>query len=412
MPVAFLVVSLIGLAFTLNAFRPLRLEVLSLPSFFAGWLTSELPLHHLVWEAIATIVFVALGALNGWPGWVGLAVTLLSWVGLVVLARRAFSSGAVVDAALQHDLGITPPEGLPTPRQWKRLALPFRFREPGVEKVADLPYVDGAGPRQRLDIYRRSDHPAGAPVLFYIHGGGWIIGKKEEQGLPMMNHLAAQGWVCVTANYRLSPKVAFPEHLLDCKRALAWIHQHIAEYGGDPSRIAVSGGSAGGHLASLVALTAGRPELQPGFEDVDLSVRAAVPFYGVYDFTNRDKLYGKGRTRMFAKMIMKTTPEADPDLYRLASPMDQVREDAPPFLVIHGSNDSLVNVGEARRFVELLRARSAAPVVYAELPGTQHAFEVFRSIRAAEVVPRIEVFLRAVLGLGDVADPAREGESA
>jgi acetyl esterase/lipase len=411
-PVAFLVVSLIGLAFTLNAFRPVRIEALSVGSFFAGWLTSELPLHHLVWEAIATVVFIALGALHGWAGWVGLGVTAVSWVGLIALARRAFAAGPVVDAALHEALGIDPPDGLPTARQWKRLALPFRSREPSVEKIKDLPYVPGGGPRQRLDIYRNRDHPTGAPVLLYIHGGGWVFGKKEEQGLPMMNHLAARGWVCVTANYRLSPKVAFPEHLLDCKRALAWVHENIAEYGGDPSCIAVSGGSAGGHLASLVALTAGRADLQPGFEDIDLRVRAAVPFYGVYDFTNRDKLYGRGRGRMFAKVIMKTTPEADPELYRLASPMDQVREDAPPFFVIHGSNDSLVNVGEARGFVRLLRARSTAPVAYAELPGTQHAFEVFRSIRAAEVVPRVEVFLRAVLGLGDLAAPARDAGGA
>ena len=156
----------------------------------------------------------------------------------------------------------------------------------------------------------------------------------------------------------------------------------------------------------------GRPELQPGFEEADVSVRAAVPFYGVYDFTNRDRLYGKGRTRVFARMIMKTTPQDNPELYRLASPMDQVRDDVPPFFVIHGSNDTLVNVGEARRFVALLRARSAAPVVYAELPGTQHAFEVFRSIRAAEVVPRVEVFLRVALGLGDLAAPARDGRGA
>jgi acetyl esterase/lipase len=412
MAVAYLVVSLIGLAFTLNAFRPLRFEAVSVFSFFAGWLTSELPLHHLFWQAVATIVFISLGALNGWQGWVGLGVTLVSWIGLVVLARRAFAAGPVVDAALKEGLGIDPPAGLPTPRQWKRLALPFRMREPSVEKIADLPYVEGAPRAQWLDIYRHKDHPVGAPVLFYIHGGGWVIGKKEEQGLPMMNHLASQGWVCVTINYRLSPKVAFPEHLLDCKRALAWVRAHIAEYGGDPDCVVVSGGSAGGHLAALMALTADRRDLQPGFEDVDLSLRAAVPIYGVYDFTNRDKFYGKGRGRMFAKMIMKTTPEANPDLYRLASPMDQVRQDAPPFLVIHGSNDTLVNVGEARGFVKLLRAASSSPVVYAELPGTQHAFEVFRSIRAAEVVPRIEVFLRSVLGLGDISAPAHDGSGA
>jgi len=319
-------------------------------------------------------------------------------------------AGEGVDEAIREGLGIDPPPGLPTPRQWKRLALPFRMRDPAVEKISDLTYRDGAGGTQRLDIYRRRDQPVGAPVLFFIHGGAWMSGTdKQYQGLPMMQHLAARGWVCVSINYRLSPRWAFPAHLVDCKLALAWVKQHIAEYGGDPDCITVSGGSAGGHLTALVALTAGQPELQPGFEDVDLRVQAAVPFYGTYDFANRDGIYSRGRMRFFAKTIMKATLAQAPDLYRLASPVDHITEGAPPFMIIHGANDTLIPVQEARRFSALLRARSHAPVVYAELPGAQHAFEVFRSIRTAEVVPRVEVFLRAVLALGDPDAPAEEG---
>ena len=413
MPTAFLVVSLIGLAFTINAFRPLRAEALSLFTFFAGWLTSELPIHHLVWQAVAIAVFIALGALHGWQGWVGLAVTALSWAGLVQLARLGTQAGAVVDDAMRADIGLEPPEGLPTKRQWKRLVRPFSAKDPEVRIVKDIPYVEGGGRRQRLDLHlprRPAARPA--PVLVYVHGGGWTVGNKKDQGLPMINHLAAQGWVCVSPNYRLSPKVAFPEHLVDCKRALRWVKEHIADYGGDPDCIVVSGGSAGGHLCSLLALTPGRADLQPGFEDMDLSVQAAVPIYGVYDFTNRDGLRGKQFTRVMGKTVMKAKIADRPDLYALASPMDQVREDAPPFMIIHGANDSLVPVGEARAFARLLRARSHAPVVYAELPGAQHAFDVFRSLRSAEVVPRIEVFLRAVLGLGDPDEVAADEVAA
>ena len=393
MATAYLVVSVIGLLFTLNAVRPLRVEVLSIFTFFAGWLTSELPIHHIVWQAIATAAFIAVGALDSWQGWVGLAITIVSWVVLANLARQTMQAGTVVDRAL----GL-PSTGMPTARQWRRLAIPFRMREPGVDAIKDIPYVDGGGRLQSLDIYKPTGDLNGAPVLLYIHGGGWVLGDKREQGLPMMWHMAANGWICVTANYRLSPKVAFPEHLLDCKRALAWIKDHIAEYGGDPSLVVVSGGSAGGHLAALIALTAGRPDLQPGFEGADLSVRAAVPFYGVYDFSNRDGVRGPGFRRFIERTVMKTTPAANPDLYALASPMDQVSESAPPFLVIHGANDTLVPVQEARTFVRLLRERTASPVAYAELPGAQHAFEVFRSIRSAEVVPRVAVFLRDAVG--------------
>ena len=123
------------------------------------------------------------------------------------------------------------------------------------------------------------------------------MGDKREQGLPMMHELARRGWVCVTVNYRLSPKATWPAHIVDCKRALAWVREHIAEYGGDPDFIAVSGGSAGGHLSALLALTPNEPEWQPGFEDLDASVDACLPFYGVYDMTvdpSRSGAYGPG----------------------------------------------------------------------------------------------------------------------
>jgi acetyl esterase/lipase len=119
--------------------------------------------------------------------------------------------------------------------------------------------------------------------MVYIHGGAWIIGEKREQGKPMMYELVARGWVCVAINYRLSPKATWPDHIVDAKRAVAWVKEHIAEYGGDPSFVAVSGGSAGGHLCALLALSAGDPTFQPGFEEADTSVEACVPFYGVMD---------------------------------------------------------------------------------------------------------------------------------
>ena len=101
-------------------------------------------------------------------------------------------------------------------------------------------------------------------MLVYIHGGAWVIGDKREQGIPMMHELVQRGWVCVAINYRLSPRATWPDHIVDCKRAVAWVRGHIAEYGGDPGFIAVSGGSAGGHLSSLLALTPDEPEWQPG----------------------------------------------------------------------------------------------------------------------------------------------------
>jgi len=205
----------------------------------------------------------------------------------------------------------------------------------------------------------------------------------------------------------LSPKATFPDHIIDVKRALAWVQEHIAEYGGDPSFVAISGGSAGGHLAALAALTPNEPAYQPGFEHVDTSVDACVPLYGVYDFTNRYKQWDDGFEKwLLARSVMKVRLADDPAAYERASPMSQVNETAPPFFVIHGSNDRLVPVAEARHFVESLRQRSKAPVVYAELPGAQHAFEIFHSLRTGHAVEAIGRFLTAIYADREVSDSA------
>ncbi|MCB0963466.1 MAG: alpha/beta hydrolase, partial [Acidimicrobiales bacterium] len=169
------------------------------------------------------------------------------------------------------------------------------------------------------------------------------------------------------------------------------------DYGGDPERVAITGGSAGGHLSSLAALTANEPAFQPRFEEVDTSVMAAVPFYGVYDWTNRD---GTGRGDMedvLARLVLKTTRQESPEVWEQASTMSWVGPDAPPFFVIHGSNDSLVPVEQARSFVSMLRAASKEPVVYAELPGAQHAFEVFDSARTLFTVGAVQRFLDTIV---------------
>jgi acetyl esterase/lipase len=204
--------------------------------------------------------------------------------------------------------------------------------------------------------------------------------------------------VTVTINSRLSPRATWPDHLVDCKRALAWVRDHIAEYGGDPGFIAVSGGSAGGHLCSMVALTPGDPAFQPGFEDAPTSVDACVPFYGVYDMTagrGTDHV-DKGLMNILERRVFKRRYDDDPRPFEEASPLRRVNGDAPPFFVVHGTHDTLVPVAEARRFVAALRAVSTAPVLYAELPYTQHAFDVLPSVRSAHAVAAVVRFLERV----------------
>jgi acetyl esterase/lipase len=390
---------------TVVSYRPPRRPAwLMMVAFFAAWSTTELAAVHVVWQVALTLALVAAGALAQWPGWVGLALMAASASALVASTVAAHRTDRVFAKAFADAFGDrwrdalgadAPGDGI----EWRRVALPFRFRRRGVERVRDVPYADGGSRRHRLDVYRPSRPEGGAPVLLQIHGGGWMVGRKEQQGLPLVHHLAARGWVCVAVNYRLSPRATWPDQIVDCKRALAWIRQHVAEHGGDPDYVVVTGGSAGGHLAALVALTAGDPRWQPGFEDVDTSVRAFVPFYGVYDWTNRLGLRHRRRDLGFVleRYVVKRPLAEAPHVYDAASPMSRVHAGAPPALVVHGRLDRLAPVEEARAFVARLREVSSRPVAYAELPGTHHAFDVFLSIRTLHTVAAVDAFLTWLL---------------
>ena len=393
--------SAIGLWFTKQALWPAQLpRKRAIPSFFAGWLTNELAFHHLAWESAATAAFIRKGALRHRSGRIALGLTLLQWVGIAELVRRIFQSRAAVQEALDEVLGEFPgpleevdaddSRGL----RWDELIIPFPPRHPEVTRERGIHFARAAGVDLRLDVYRHRDLPLRRPVVLYIHGGAWMISNRDEQGLPLMNEMAARGWTGVNADYRLSPRATFPDHLIDVKRAIAWIRAHADEIGADPAFIAIAGGSAGGHLAALAALTANDPQFQPGFAEVDTSIQACIPFYGIYDFLDEEHPGGKEFSKLLEKHIMKASPDDDLPLYEAASPMTHVRADAPPFFIVHGSVDTLAPSATARRFADALRAVSDAPVGYAELPGTQHAFDVFPSLRTAYVLDGIARFLR------------------
>ena len=403
----FLSLALLGLAMTVTALRrATRLGWANMAWFVSGWLTSELAVFHILVSASVALVFgTATDALAYGPGRVGLAIMGLSWTGLALAQWRARPAGRILEEALQSGLGERYRDRIPPGRRAilrsrvpiRELATPFALHGSGVERLRDLAYGEGHE-RQVLDVYRPASGCHGAPVLMQIHGGGWVFGNKHEQALPLIHHLAARGWVVVTPNYRLSPRARFPDHLIDCKRALGWIRTNIGSLGGDTEFVAVTGGSAGGHLTALLALTAGDPRLQPGFEQMDTRVSAAVPFYGIYDFADRHGLKGSGAAMVewLERTVMPCAPTANPALWDLASPIALLRSDAPPFFILHGTHDSLASDAEARFFAAQLREVSRNPVVYAELPGAQHAWDVFRSVRAIESVQAVTRFLEWV----------------
>ncbi len=373
----------------------------SMPSFAFGLPPSELPLQHAATYGATAAIGLAGGVHRSRRGRIGLALTAAAMGGLYRIHRESLAAPRIVEQALTDELGVDhrsrmAPNPL-TPVTSTLPLLPLRRVRARYVTDGNIAY-DQYGRRTTLDVWKRPDLPADAkaPVLVQVHGGGWVGGDKEGQAYPLMTYLVERGWVCVSVTYRLSPRAAWPDHIVDVKRALGWVKDHIADHGGDPDWVAITGGSAGGHLCSLAALTPNDPQFQPGFEDADTSVKAAVPFYGVYDWTNRD---GTGRAdmlEMLEKLVVKTTFVDARDVFEQASTMTHVRGDAVPFMLLHGVNDSLVPVEQARAMVDLLRKESTNPTVYVEFPGAQHAFDVFASNRAKAAVEGVERFLNVV----------------
>jgi len=394
----FLGVATLGLLLSASAWLPARrLGAFSFLYMMSGWLTGELALQHLAWQALATLGFAMAGALERTPGVAGLALTFVSWGLLLASHLRGLGAAyetraALAPLSLAPESDVSPVHGL---------RHPFRMQRPGVEWIRDVAYgaplPGDKGRRNLLDVVRPSEPGERRPCLLQIHGGGWVIGDKREQGQPLMAHLATRGWVSFAINYRLSPRATFPDHIVDVKRAIRWIREHAAEYGADPDFLCVTGGSAGGHLTALAAVSANDPRFQPGFEDADTRLAAAVPFYGVYDFLDRFGIRGSQKMEPFlAKQVLKCTPEENRELWEAASPISHVSSEAPPFLLVHGTHDSLVWLEEMRAFEKALREKSNQPVLVLELAGGQHAFDTFHSPRSAHVVRAVTAFLEHV----------------
>ena len=332
-------------------------------SFWLGFMVNELPFLAFYVLAASTALAIGQGDIANPVGWIGLGLAVLATAGLVVVVLRAMRTGAAVDEALNA-------AGLPA-RAPRRLPLrvflwPFAVPHPGVERISNIAYGD-AGRANLLDVYRSRSHSGSGPTLIHLHGGAFRVGNKSREARPLFHRLARRGWVCISANYRL--RARYPDPLVDLKKVLAWVREHGREYGADPNVVFVAGSSAGGHLASMAALTANDPSLQPGFEDADTSVTAVVSLYGYYGPVGPER----------------------------SSPMAYDGRGAPPFFVAHPDRDTLVVVEDARRFVETLRSGSDNPVVYAELPGAQHGFDFFYSIRFEAVIDGIEAFADGVL---------------
>jgi acetyl esterase/lipase len=370
MPIGYLVTTGLMATFVLAAVarhRPRESSPFRLNYVFGLWF--NWPLVVVLFLVASTALAIAQNGVGSPVFWIGLCFAVLASAGLAVLRRRAQGIGPVVERALDAGLGAGWRDGVDAelvarPRGRAFLArllfasIPFRRR--GVERIANIRYGP-AGRGNLLDLYRRRSDPSGGPTLIYFHWGAFRFGSKGFGARHFLRRLADQGWVCVSANYRST----FPDPLIDVKRAITWVREHGREYGADPP-VFLAGSSAGGHLALTAALTPNDPAFQPGFEGADTSVSGAISLYAYYGPVGSDE------------------PPS--------SPLAYVNAKAPPCFVVHGDQDTLVVVDDARRFVDRLLDTSSNPVVYAELPGTQHGFDLFPSRRVETVLDAIEAF--------------------
>jgi acetyl esterase/lipase len=341
-----------------------RFPAIWLPAMIVG----EAPWLYFAVRLVISGLLVAAGGLALPMGWIGLGLVGVAQVMQLESARRAYIGAR----RLGHR---------PVKVAWHQRVSSLPFQVPdGIARREDLEYAPGLG----LDLYRARTTNSPSPTLVYVHGGSWGGGDPRRQFRTITHHLAANGWVVLSIRYPLSPVATFPEHLHAVEEAIRWARSAGTEHGVDPARVAVAGGSSGAHLAALVAL------------GTNQQVSAAVVLYGIYDFFNRN------RTRfdwpLIPRNVMKTTPDRSPELYRAASPIDQVHPDAPPFLVVHGTHDSLVPIGESRFFVEALRGVGAS-VELVEVHGAQHAFDALGGVRTRALAAVILEFLdRSVSG--------------
>jgi acetyl esterase/lipase len=221
--------------------------------------------------------------------------------------------------------------------------------------------VEFLGSRLKADLYFPLEMPKDKklPGIVWIHGGGWTGGTRDaKREVSVCSDLARNGYVVMSVEYILSAKkqAVWPTNLWDCKTAVRWLRKNSERIGVDPNRIGVAGGSAGGHLAAMVALTTPADGLDPRepLGDISCAVKCCVDLYGITDIgTYHD-----------ATMLGKTFAEA-PELYRAASPVTYVRSNSIPIMICHGTADATVNIAQSERFAAALKAA-----------GVEHHFEI------------------------------------
>ncbi|MGX1163021.1 acetyl esterase/lipase [Arthrobacter sp. SLBN-100] len=247
-----------------------------------------------------------------------------------------------------------------------------------VLKGIEFARPEGATPLL-LDLYFPAAAPAGRgfPAVVHFHGGGWRTGERSSLG-PIVDGLGPSpieqlvnaGFLVASADYRLSTAATFPAQLLDAKAAVRWLRAHAPDYNVDPERIYAWGDSAGGHLASLVGLTAGAKEFQSDADAAGSGTEDAVAAVAAwYPPTDLNRMGEQARPDAVARaddpgsreaLLIGVQPSDAPDKAAAASPITYVHAAAPPFFLVHGSADRFVPAAQSVTFAAALEGAGAA----------------------------------------------------
>lgn len=284
-----------------------------------------------------------------------------------------------------------------------------------ISVVDNLTYAVVDGHALHADLYL-PETAQPAPVVIYVHGGGWAVGSRTDYAATRLSALAATGLAVLSIDYRLVDAAHFPAQLHDVKAAIRWVRAHAAGLGVDARRVGIWGASAGAVLAALAGLTAGRKDWEGNVGDHPeqaSDVDAVVFWFGISDLlstTTRSPLEAElipdGPETAFLGLTMRADIAGDPQLARHASPLEWVHGNAPPFLIAHGDRDRLVSPSESSALHAALTRAGAASMLLT-IGGAGHEDEAFDSAGHLAVTA---AFLRSALQ-GDSSFPPAQASA-
>jgi acetyl esterase/lipase len=245
-----------------------------------------------------------------------------------------------------------------------------------IEEIKNIEYKNINGKSLQLDIYKPKNIDKAAPLLVFIHGGGWKGGQRSDY-LVYLVAFAKRGYITATVSYRLLKDGPYPACVEDITDAVRWFYSNGEKYGYDPDRIALIGGSAGGHLALLAAYEWKNPDLYRNSTDVSENhhrIKAVVDIYGPYDLTTE---YARNHP-LVTSFIAHSFEEA-PELYREASPKQYLDKNDPPTMILHGTSDDLVPISQSDQFKARLDSLGV-PAVYYRLPLWPHTMDIVKRV--------------------------------